>query len=148
MNEREPWERLDVVREGAKNHGSDQTVTADVFCDQSQGQASVQIRARGQVERKHRDVVIHEFDVRRAQTAQACTFGARFKGTYVRTLASDLCRVSDDRSLDGAQTHENRGEFDVEDAWTIDQLAEACGEDPAKFQRNVRIYRLQIRLAH
>lgn len=72
--------------------------------------------------------------------AQVVHFSAHVsKGTYVRTLAYDLCKsLGSTGHLTALRRTKIGGEFDVEDAWTIDQLAEACGEDPAKFQKKPR----------
>ena len=142
VNEREPWEHVtdDALREGAKNlTGPIKQLPPMYSAIKVKGKRLYKSAREGvEVERKHRDVVIHEFDVRRDETdAQAVHFSVHVsKGAYVRTLAYDLCKsLGTTGHLTALRRTKIGGEFDVQDAWTIDQLAEACGEDPAKFQK-------------
>ena len=142
VNEREPWEHVTDVelREGARKlTGAIKQLPPMYSAIKVNGKRLYKSAREGvEVERKHRDVVIHEFEVERdAEDAQIVHFSAHVsKGTYVRTLAYDLSKsLGTTGHLTALRRTKIGSEFDVEDAWTIEQLAEACGEDPSKFKK-------------
>ena len=142
VNERQPWEHVTDVqlREGARKlTGAIKQLPPMYSAIKVNGKRLYKSAREGvEVERKHRDVVIHEFEVERdREDAQIVHFSAHVsKGTYVRTLAYDLCKsLGTTGHLTALRRTKIGGEFDVVDAWTIEQLAEACGEDPSKFKK-------------
>ena len=142
VNERQPWEHVTDVqlREGARKlTGAIKQLPPMYSAIKVNGKRLYKSAREGvEVERKHRDVVIHEFEVERdREDAQIVHFSAHVsKGTYVRTLAYDLCKsLGTTGHLTALRRTKIGSEFDVEDAWTIEQLAEACGEDPSKFKK-------------
>ena len=149
VNERQPWEHVTDVqlREGARKlTGAIKQLPPMYSAIKVNGKRLYKSAREGvEVERKHRDVVIHEFEVERdREDAQIVHFSAHVsKGTYVRTLAYDLCKsLGTTGHLTALRRTKIGGEFDVVDAWTIDQLAEACGEDPSKFKKTPKKERL------
>ena len=149
VNERQPWEHVTDVqlREGARKlTGAIKQLPPMYSAIKVNGKRLYKSAREGvEVERKHRDVVIHEFEVERdREDAQIVHFSAHVsKGTYVRTLAYDLCKsLGTTGHLTALRRTKIGGEFDVVDAWTIEQLAEACGEDPSKFKKTPKKERL------
>ena len=145
VNEREPWEHVtdDDLREGARRlTGHIKQLPPMYSAIKVDGKRLYKSAREGvEVERKHRDVEIHSFDVERdAEDAQSVHFSVHVsKGTYVRTLAYDLCKsLGTTGHLTALRRIKIGAEFDVKDAWTIEQLATACGEDPSTFQRRER----------
>jgi tRNA pseudouridine55 synthase len=80
------------------------------------------------VERKTRDVRVDAFEVERdATNRQLVHFKVECgKGTYVRTLAHDLGESLGSAAHLTALRRVRVGEYDVDDAWTIDMLNDAC----------------------
>ena len=151
VNERQPWEHVTDVqlREGARKlTGAIKQLPPMYSAIKVNGKRLYKSAREGvEVERKHRDVVIHEFEVERdREDAQIVHFSAHVsKGTYVRTLAYDLCKsLGTTGHLTALRRTKIGGEFDVVDAWTIEQLAEACGEDPSKFKKTPKKERSMI----
>lgn len=145
VNEREPWEHVtdEELRERARAlTGPIEQLPPMYSAIKVDGKRLYKSAREGvEVERKTRPVVIHEFHVERdSEDAQSVHFSAHVsKGTYVRTLAYDLCKsLGTTGHLTALRRTKIGGEFDVEDAWSIEQLAAACGEDPSKFQKRER----------
>lgn len=145
VSEREPWEHVtdDALREGALKLTGDIEQIPPMYSAIKIGGKRLYKAAREgkEIERKPRSVTIHEFDVHRdAGDPQSVHFSTHVsKGTYVRTLAYDLCKsLGTTGHLTALRRTRIGSEFHIDDAWSIDQLAEACGEDPATFQKRRR----------
>lgn len=80
------------------------------------------------VERKERRITVNAFEVTRDEVdEQLVHFRVDCsKGTYVRTLAYDLGKSLGSTAHLIALRRESIGEHDVKDAWTVEQLVEAC----------------------
>lgn len=87
------------------------------------------------VARKERNCVVNSFEVERdANDAQLVKFKVDCsKGTYVRTLAHDLGAALGSAAHLTALRRESIGEMKVENAWTTEQLFEACGPQLEEF---------------
>lgn len=83
-----------------------------------------------EVERKERTVNVSRFDVtRNPSNVQDVDFRIICtKGTYVRVLVDDLGREMNTRAHLVALRRERIGTYDVRDAWTLPELADACRE--------------------
>jgi len=144
VNEREPWEHVtdEALRDAAAAmHGASKQTPPMYSALKVDGKRLYQSAREGvDVERKQRDVFIHKFEVERdAADAQAVHFMAECsKGTYVRTLALDLCKSLGTTGHLTALRRTKIGEYSVEDAWTIESLAVALGDDPSKYSRSPR----------
>ncbi len=77
-----------------------------------------------EVERKAREIVVERYDVLREDpSSQTVDYLVRCsKGTYIRCLAHDLGQTADCGAHLVALRREKIGEFDVKDAWQVDDL--------------------------
>jgi len=77
-----------------------------------------------EVERKAREIVVERYDVLREDpSSQTVDYLVRCsKGTYIRCLAHDLGQAADCGAHLVALRREKIGEFDVKDAWQVDDL--------------------------
>jgi len=141
VNEHQPWEHVtdEALREAATAlEGASRQMPPMYSAVKVDGRRLYESARLGvDVERKERDVFVNSFVVvRDASDARAVHFTAECsKGTYVRTLALDFCARLGTTGHLTALRRTKIGEYCVDDAWTIESLAVALGDDPKKYVR-------------
>lgn len=76
-----------------------------------------------EIERQPRTVTIHRLRLVRLEGTQACVEVVCSKGTYVRTLAQDIGRMTGSGAHLVGLRRTVVGPFDVSNAWTLERLA-------------------------
>lgn len=129
-----PWEHLNLsdLQEAAAKLTGSQMQKPPMFSALSvNGQKLYTAARKGlEVERKARSILVNQFDVSwEDPTQQDVDFRIICsKGTYVRVLADDLGRNLGTRAHLVALRRERIGDFHVDQAWDLKNLADACRE--------------------
>lgn len=83
-------------------------------------------RAGKSVDIKSRNVVIHSFEVMKSEIENQLRFNVHCsKGTYIRSLAYDFGKAVQSGAYLGSLRRETIGEYDVKNAWQLNDLIEA-----------------------
>ena len=81
------------------------------------------------VERKGRPIFVHELEVLSFSSEKATLRATVSKGTYIRTLLTDLCRKAGVLGTMGALERERSGPFGLKDAKTLKEIEEMSEEE-------------------
>lgn len=94
-------------------------------------------REGGEVERQPREVEIHSLDVKKISDDTYSMRVACSKGTYIRTLCSDIGKALGCGAAMSSLVRTRTGKFTLEDCITIEQLESMEFEDRLKLPRPV-----------
>ena len=100
------------------------------------GQPLYKLARQGiEVEREKRDVLIHAFRLVEYGNPRSLVEVVCSKGTYVRTLVEDLGEHLDCGAFVSSLRRQGAGPFELEHAWTLEQLHDFALEGPARLDQ-------------